>query len=153
MCFARRKAWPNAKTSKSPIPPNNLKFTYISVLKLKATYRLRLPINKKNPAQLRFNLFHMGSAIFIFEPIIALIRFFLNIRFDRTSATAKAQYSAVGFHLMNVSSFRASVAPPKITMIPKLIIIIFSSFLCFNHDQPAWPMVATIAAAVAAMMP
>ncbi len=113
MCFARRKAWPNAKTSKSPIPPNNLKFTHISVLKLKATYRLRLPINKKNPAQLRFNLFQSESFICILEPIIALIRFFWKMILDRSNIVANAQYSTVGFHLMKVSSRSANVAPPR----------------------------------------
>ena len=53
---------------------------------------------------------------------------------------------------MNVSSRSSSVAPPKITMMTRLIHCMFETFLRRTSTQPICTTVAAIAAAVATKM-
>ena len=79
----------------------------------KLLFKTLSAIKIKNPDQLRFSLFHRLSFIFIFDPIMSLMRFFLKIEFDAKRMMAKAQYRTVGFHLIKVSSLSAIVRPPS----------------------------------------
>src|ERR1700743_3453473 len=92
-----------------------------------------------------------GSVICL--PIIASIRFLLNASCEATSATENAQYSTVGFHLMNVSLCSTSVAPPNTVTTPRLTHSIGSTLRWRKATHAICTSVATIATAVAVKMP
>ena len=74
---------------------------------------------------------------------------FRSITWDPIKTVAINQYNTVGFHLINVSSWDISVAPPKMTITAKLIHIILSTWRLRNQSQAICAIAATIATAVA----
>jgi len=52
------------KANIRPVRPNTLKFTQVSISKLKATYQFRTPHKAKKSAQARFNLVQIVHAYY-----------------------------------------------------------------------------------------
>ncbi len=64
------------KANIKPIVPNSLKLAQVSIEKLNATYRFKIPKLAKKTAQAKLSLFQMDSGSLISLPIIILIMFF-----------------------------------------------------------------------------
>ena len=71
------------------------------------------PMTAKKPIQLMRSRVHTSSGSVTCFCIIERTRFFLKATAATASTHAKSQYSTVGFHFMNVSSWKSSVAPPN----------------------------------------
>src|SRR6476469_6644545 len=108
----------------SPMPPKSLKFTHVSVEKLYATQRFSVPLKRKNTPHATHSLVQIGSGSAMPSLMTALTRLVPKARPPRKTTPA-SQYSTDGFHLMNVSFLRKSAAPPKSTMITRLVHCMF----------------------------
>lgn len=104
---------------------------------------------RKNRLQTRFSRPHIGSGSDTCCSIMARIRFLRSSTALPSSTTPNIQYSTVGFHLMKVSLWKISVAPPNTTMMSSDSHCMASTLRCLNHTHAICATVATIATVVA----
>src|SRR5690606_14997572 len=101
-CFDKNTTWITTNSSVNPKVPNNLKFTQASVSKLLITYRLVKPIMLKKLTQAKLSLRQILSGRLISLPASLLIRGCFARKWLPSKIIANSQYTAVGFHLINV---------------------------------------------------
>src|SRR5882672_6826052 len=115
-CRARNAPCTSANARKRPIPPQTLKFTQVSRGKWNAMYQLASAIAPKNPTHAQVRRVQIGGGNSICF-ITTASRSRRQTSLPAARIAPNARYSTVGFHLMNVSSRKTSVAPPNTTMI------------------------------------